>query len=244
MRGLSGMLEWRRGVVLAALLLSACGGDHVKSDGPVTIVQLPPPTTIVVTDFAVSTDSVDVDNGIGGRLRRAVAGKDEATEQAQAAAGVRDSLRDALIASLTKMNLPARSAILGPGTPPYVEIRGTVTSIDEGNRTRRNLIGLGAGQSSVQAAAQAYYIAPGAAPVFLQGFQGDEDSGHMPGLAVGGAGAAAGHVAMAAANTGAHVATAGQSDTDAEAEQLGDDLAKKLGALFVQQGWIQASAIK
>src|SRR5258707_6348653 len=46
-----------------------------------------------------------------------------------------------------------------PGAGNRVIVDGQMLSIDEGNRTRRNLIGLGAGHSTVEADMQVYYDA-------------------------------------------------------------------------------------
>ena len=244
MRALIATARGRGFAILAVLLLAACG-SNVKSSGPVptTARGLPRPMVVVVNNFAVDASAVEVDNGLGGRVRRAVSGTDQAQEQAKAATGAQAAVRDSLIKQLSAMPLPVQAAGAGGVTAPYVEIRGRMTSIDEGNQTRRNLIGLGAGQSDVTATAELYYVAPGSAPILMQSYDGKASSGHMPGLAVGGAGAAAGHVAMAAANTGAHVAEIGKADTDNEAEKLANDLATKLGGIFVQEGWIPSSAV-
>jgi hypothetical protein len=207
------------------------------------MTALPRPTMVVVDDFAVAPDAVRVDTGLGGTARRILSGTDISAERARTIAAVRDAARDSLIQAIVGMNLPARSPALGAAATPFVEIRGTLLSINEGNQTRRNVIGFGAGESSVTATVQIIYVAPGAAPLVLESLNADSDSGRMPGLAVGGAGAAAGHVAAAAASGGEKVATAGHADTDVEARNMAQGLAAKIGALFAQQGWIPASAV-
>jgi hypothetical protein len=236
---------WRWAVLCAVVLLSACSTKVTSTMAPTAqpVTMLPRPNMIVVDDFAVDPSVVRVDSGIGGTVRRAISGTDTAQEQAQQAANVSRVLRDSLIGQIYTMNLPARSPALGPVAPPYVEVRGTLTSIDEGNQTRRTIIGLGAGKSDVQASVALYYVAPGAPPALIQSYDGNANSGRMPGLAVGGAGAAAGHVGMAAANGTMNVATAGHGDADADAQHLAKDLAAQLGAVFAQEGWIPASSV-
>jgi hypothetical protein len=236
------VVRWRWAIICALGVLAACS-TRVNSTGPTaSVTVLPRPNMIVVDNFLVDPSVVRVDGGLGGTARRIISGTSASDDQVQTATKVQAALRDRMIAAIFNMNLPVRSTDLGPASPPFVELRGTITSIDEGNQTRRNVIGLGAGKSSVEATAQLYYVAPNAPPVLLQSYQADANSGRMPGLVVGGAGAAAGHVAMAAANGGMKIASTGHADADADADRLTRDLADKVGAIFVQQGWIPASA--
>ena len=79
-------------------------------------------------------------------------------------------------------------------------VSGNILSIDQGNRTRRNVVGFGVGESKVTAKVNVYIQAPGEAPRLLQSFNADSESGKKPGLAVAGVGAAAGSAATAAAD--------------------------------------------
>ena len=229
--------------LLSAVLLSACRSEVTAIPPPQPVAVMPRPTVVIVDDFAADPSVVQVDSGIGGTLRRAISGVGQTQEQQKQIAAVRQSLRNSLIGEINAMNLPVRSPDIGPASPPYVEIRGRIDSIDEGNQTRRNIIGFGAGKSSVAVSTELYYVAPGAQPVLMESYDGSGNSGHMPGLAAGGAGAAAGHVALAAANTGSKIATAGEPSTDGDASKLAHDLASQIGAVFAQQGWIPASAV-
>ncbi len=47
-----------------------------------------------------------------------------------------------------------------PGLNNILEIRGQFVSLDQGNRTKRNVIGLGAGRSDVQTYVQVYMETP------------------------------------------------------------------------------------
>jgi hypothetical protein len=143
--------------------------------------------------------------------------------------------------------LPAElaGAYQGPGTALLV--RGQIVGIDQGNRTRRVLIGLGAGRSSVTADTQLYYLfAPQAPPRFLTAYEGEANSGRMPG-AVGtiGAGAAAQRLETSAALTGgAHAYGESRKATDtAEADSLANVVAYQIGQFAVRQGWVSSSAV-
>lgn len=226
------------GIALSCIILTACS-TRVTPQGPqpVAMAPLPRPTAVVVDDFAIDADAVRVDSGIGGTARRVLSGEDTADEQARVTADVRSATREALLEAIGAMKLPAQPATAPLPAPPYVEIRGVILSIDEGNRTRRNLIGFGAGKSSAEANAEIFYVTANGARL-LQSYDASSNSGRMPGLAAGGAGAAAGHVAAAAANGGAKIATAGNSDAAANARRIAAGLADQFSTLFAQQGWI------
>jgi hypothetical protein len=234
----------RRGWLLAlgCLLLADCN-TRVTPMGAAPAALLPRPTMVVVDDFVIDADAVRVDPGIGGVARRELSGQDVADAQSAVTDAVRNTVRETLLKSIAGMDLPVQPG--GAATPPgaYVEIRGDVLSIDEGNRTRRNLVGFGAGRSSIQATTHVFYIAPGAPPQLLQTYDANAESGRTPGLGLGAASAAAGAVAGAAVNAGAHAATIGNSDVDADAKRLAERLASNVGSLFAQQGWIPPSAV-
>ncbi|MGH7211557.1 MAG: DUF4410 domain-containing protein [Acetobacteraceae bacterium] len=234
-------------VLLGCALLAACSTRATTTGTYVAPVSatavLPRPAMVVVDDFAVNPNAVQVDPGIGGTLRRGLSGMTGSDAQARDADAVRFGITDSLTQAIGRMGLPVQQATSRPPARPYVEVRGRVISIDEGNRTRRTAIGFGAGQSNVRAMAQVLYVAPGAAPRLLQTYDASSNSGHTPGLAVGAASAAGGNAAAAAANGGMNLVNAGRAGVGAEAKRLGGRMAVNLGTLFAEQGWIPQSSV-
>ncbi len=231
-----------------AVTLAACSKGHVETTAMAPSAALPPPAHVIVTDFTVSANQVRLDSGIGGVLRREVSGDSDAASVTESAQEAQAALTDTLARKLTAYGLPVerRAATAVPPAGSLL-VQGQIESIDQGNRTRRTLIGLGAGKSSVTADAQLYYVADPGAPQFLQSFTGTADSGHMPGAAeTMGAGVAAQHVATSAALTAASHAGAEIYKTGdaANAAKLADALARQIGAYAVQQGWIAATAVQ
>ena len=110
------------------------------------------------------------------------------------------------------------------------------------------LIGLGAGKSSVSADTQIYYATNrGAPPRFMMSFEGQADSGHLPGaVETMGAGAAAQSVGRSAVLTGAtHAGAETHRSTDtAEANKLADGIALRVAQFAVDQGWIPRAMIE
>ena len=206
---------------------------------------LPPPHAIVVTDFTLAPEQIRLDTSPGASLRRALHGEtlDQAVEGA--AHATQQALAERLTERLQAMglsvtHLPA-AAVPPPGT---LLVQGQFVSVNEGNRTRRMLIGFGAGKSSVTADAQLYYLADPRTPQFLRAFEGSADSGHMPGAAATmGAGAAAQAGAEAAAlSAGARAISEKYGSGDAaNAIKLADALADQIGAFAAEQGWIAPS---
>jgi len=230
-------------LALGCMLLAGCA-TRVKETGGAapSAASLPRPAMVVVDDFTVDPQAVQVDRGIGGMARRGFSGEDATAAKAADAAIVRDAVRQTLLKSIAGMGLPAQPASGAMPAGPYLEIRGDVLSVDEGNRTRRNIVGFGAGRSSVKVIAQVLYSAPGQPLQLLHSYNGNAESGRMPGLGLGAASAAA-SAAGAAVSTGAHAASIGHGDVDADARRLAEQLASKLGSLFAQQGWIAPSAV-
>ena len=231
------------------LLLAACAKGQVQTTefnpaaGP-----LPAPRRVVVTDFAVSPGDVRLDTGVAADLQRDITGETKPQAVLAAERSAQAALRDTLIKRLTAYGLPVEYLPRGAVPPRFsLLVQGQIVSVNEGNRTRRLLIGLGAGRSSVTADAQLYYIRNPSAPEFLQSYAGSANSGRMPGAAeTMGVGAATDRLAetaavSAAAHTGVEIY--GTSDA-ANAGKLADALARQIGRYAVMQGWLPPGAVQ
>jgi hypothetical protein len=232
---------------IAVLALAACNRAQVQTQEAYMGPQMARPDRILVGYFAISPEQVRLDQGIGARIVQTASGQPLTAQQMQAAQATQRALADRLVDDLKRYGLPAEHAqsAVAPGTSLLVV--GQIVSIDQGNRTRRILIGLGAGKSSVSADMQLYYQAPGTPPRFMTALQGQADSGRMPGAAeTMGAGAVAGSLATSTAVSGAMHATSESrraSDTR-ESGNLADGLARQIGAFAVSMGWIPPAALQ
>ena len=110
--------------------------------------------------------------------------------------------------------------------------------VDAGNATRRAIIGFGAGKSEVFADVQVLRAEPGGYLRPLQTYNADANSGRTPGLALGAAGAAAGHVAMAVAGATAGTVARQRQGLPKDGENLAKKVATNIGSFFATQGWI------
>ena len=234
-------------LVAGALTLAACGSSHVEPKGPGVAMRGTRPDRIVVQDFTVEPNAVTLDSGIGPRLARAVGGGNTASQQSETANKVVRKLSDTLVEQLNTTGIatsPGRTqSELAPGYTTLI-VSGKVVSINEGNRTRRNVVGLGVGASKVTAEVDVYLQTPNAAPQLMQSFNADSESGKKPGLIVAGAGAAAGNAATAAA-VGVGSSVAGEkfgASPEDNAARMGKQIAETLkNTLFTDQGWIPPS---
>jgi hypothetical protein len=226
-------------------LLAACSHAHVQTAESYLGPPVPRPNHVLVSYFSISPEQVRLDQGVGARVIRVADDQPLSVLELRAAQDTQTALAERLVERLRKYGLPAQLG--GAGIGNNMLIQGQIVSIDQGNRTRRVLIGLGAGKSSVSADTQIYYATATTPPRFMMAFDGQADSGRMPGAAeTMGAGAAAQRIGTSAVLTGATHAgaeTRHSSDT-AEADELADAIALRIGQFAVAQGWISPAALQ
>jgi hypothetical protein len=243
----------RRGLnvtaVFALLTLADCNKPKVATSETYVGPRTPRPDRLVVQAFAVTPADVKLDQGVAARVERANGDVPLTTRQLQVARQAQSDLADAMVEQLRQYGLPAER-LWGTAPPTgrlVLLVQGQIVSVDQGNRTRRTLVGLGAGKSSVSADMQLFMLDGPVPPRFLTAFSGSDDSGRTPGMAeTMGIGAVGGHVlASAAVGAGihAHAETHGAT-SDSQAASLGRGLAKEIGQFAVSQGWIAPDAIR
>jgi hypothetical protein len=227
-------------------LLAACSHARVETTQSYFGPPAARPEHIFVSYFTITPEQVRLDQGVGARITRAVGDEPLSGQELQAARDTQAALAERLVERLRRYGLPAEIATNSGGGGDGLLLQGQIASIDQGNRTRRLLVGLGAGKSSISADAQLYALSVTAPPRFMTAFEGHADSGHAPGAAeTMGAGAAAQRVGTSAALTGAtHTGAETRRATDtAEATQLADAIALRIGQFGVTQGWIPQTAL-
>jgi hypothetical protein len=203
---------------------------------------LPKPERILVHRFATSAGDVRLDHSVTAEAAWKLQGTPEATERSDVARAVADVLAKELVEKIQALGLPAE---LSEGSPsldgrPTLVIDGQFLSIDQGSRTKRVVVGLGAGRSDVRTAVQVHEILL-AERRMVDEFEIDAKSGSTPGMAeTMGAGAAAGHLATSAAvSVGKSVASERfGDDVSADARRTAAEISKVLAAFFAREGWI------
>jgi hypothetical protein len=235
--------------LVSFLLLATLGCATTKVTGTtVDLGRLPRPERILVHRFATSGDEVRLDHSVTAAAAWKLQGVSEASERQDVARAVSNALADNLVKKIQELGLPAE---LAEGEPtldgrPTLVIDGQIFSIDEGSRTKRVVIGLGAGRSDVRTSVQVYEILLAARRTVDQ-FEVDAKSGSTPGMAeTMGAGAAAGHLATSVAVSAAKSVASERfgDDVDADARRTATEISKVLAAFFARQGWIAPPALE
>ncbi|WP_345817052.1 DUF4410 domain-containing protein (plasmid) [Paraburkholderia sp. PREW-6R] len=197
---------------------------------------------IYVYSFDATPDQVKLDSGMASKLSSAMSGESSAQQQYQTALTASDQVADEIVRELQSKGLHAeRAQGPAPAGQSALIVEGSFNNLDEGKRRRRMLIGFGAGKSEVGASVNILYKPADGAPIPLQSFSADANSGHMPGIATtAGVGAAAGRVATTAA-TGASlhgVSEVKHNGVSADVKKLGDSIAKQIVETCVANGWM------
>ena len=202
---------------------------------------VPRPDRILVYDLTVSPGAVELDSGLAERIQEATQGAPRTLEEMEVGRKVAAVLSEHLVTEIRRLGLPAQRA---SGPPPSwgrtVMIKGAFLSIDEGNRTERLVIGLGAGRSDVRADVSVLQVTP-QGPQLLEQFEVDAKSGLKPGMAeTMGVGAAAGRIATSTAVSvgGSAASEAFGANVEADAQRAAKSIANQLKPFFADKGWI------
>ena len=227
--------------IVGLAVLAAC--TSTQSQVETGAAMLPPPQVVIVDTFATSPDEVTLDEGLSTEVEEAIKahrGDSRTDQEVQASRQVANAIADKLVVEIRDMGLRAeRGSTVPAGTQNAVLIKGQLVSIDEGNRTERVLIGLGAGRSDVRADAQVYEVTP-AGRQLIDTIEVDAKSGLAPGMAeTMGVGGLTGHLLVSTAvGGGLHVADeAIGANVVADADRSAKGIAKQLSALFAKEGW-------
>jgi hypothetical protein len=238
---------WLFLVVLA--VATGCAPTNVQQQST-TLTQLPRPDLIMVYDFAVSPDEVKLDTGLSAELMQKYEqhkGMSPTAQEIKLGHKVAEAVADELVKKIRSYGLWAERGFGYPyGKGKVLMVKGQFVSIDQGNRTERVAVGLGAGRSDVQANVQVYELTPQGLKE-VDTLRGTAKSGYKPGMAeMMGAGAIAGHLLMSTVVSGAvaGVSEMTSATVEADGKRLADKIAVDLGNFFVSQAWIPPDAVK
>ena len=235
--------------LMVLAVAAGCAPTNVQQDN-MDVVQLTRPSLILVYDFAVSPEEVKLDTGLSADLMRKYEehkGMTRTAEEIKVGHRVADALAEELVKKIRSYGLMAERGFgLPHGNSKDLMIKGQLLSIDEGNRTERVAIGLGAGRTSVQANVQVYEMTPQGMNE-VDTLRGTGKSGFKPGMGeMMGVGAIAGNLLASTVVSGALAGTSEMTSAtvEADAKRLAEKIAADLGKFSVEQGWIPAEAVK
>jgi hypothetical protein len=223
---------------VALLLLVGCAKNYVQENVAVINTNMPKPNSVLIYNFAVNPADVKNGTGVLATLKNSVQNTTPSQEEAQLAREVSDAMATELTQKIADMGLnPIRANQSTRVTAGSIIIAGAFVNIDEGNSTRRNVIGLGMGQSSLDSKVSVLTTDNQE----LLSFDAHTDSGSMPGAAVmgpAGVAAGAGTAAAVATNVATGAVKSYKSESAQQAKKMADNIAAQLAAYFAQQGWI------
>jgi hypothetical protein len=224
--------------------LAGCGSD---TDAEITNKMskqdrktLPPPTQILVYDFAVSPSEVSADSAATNELQGVGDDPNSNAQRAQLEHQITGVVAEKLVEELRDLELPAKRwqgpAPAGPGIYTF---EGQFVTIDEGNPAMRMIIGFGAGGTEIKTLVQAYASEPTGKRLLAEADVSAESS-RAPGLAATlPVGSAISGIGMAAAiNTGVGVVRELNTDVRNGAEDTAKAIVELMKPRLEKLGWI------
>lgn len=225
------------------LAVAGCAPTQVQTVSA-NQARMPKPDRILIYNFAVSPDEVQLDTGIDPATVALAKRPPRTAEELQVGHAVADALAVAMVNEIGAFGIPAeRASGLPTGGETVVIIKGQLVSIDEGNRAERVVIGLGRGRSTVKANVQAYQLTPEGMRK-LESMRAEAQSSFKPGMAeMMGVGGVAGHLVISTVVSGVVGASTEMlgATVEDDGRRLANSVANNLRAYFVNQGWIPAA---
>lgn len=203
---------------------------------------LPKPERILVYDFIVPSSVIAVDESAAARLHRRRLQRRglEADDSSEAIAQhVQTSFAEALVSELRKTSLPTRSISGDDTTVPTraLVVRGQFTSINQGDESRRVMVGFGRGASDVQAHVTVSLTGQ-TQPIMLSEFNLKSESGKKPGAA------ATMGVGSAAVGVVTGIAGDKKATVEGDASRMAKAVAQQVEQLMTAQHWISPPSPK
>jgi len=239
-----------RGGVFAlfAITLAGCAGASVANQASSMPVSNNRPSTVYVYPFAVTVHDVTLNQGFFQKAYANLTDENQTQSQLQVAQSTALAMANAMVQELESLGFTASAVARGAQVSGQniLIVDGEFTDINEGNRLRRMVIGLGVGASTLDTKVQVYQMANGATQQIMD-FTTHADSGEMPGAAIMGApGAAVGGTAAAVSlgvNVAAGAGKAYTSSTGVMAKRSADKAVGQMSQYFATQGWIPQSMV-
>ena len=227
--------------------MAGCAKTNIQKTSEFDMIGMPKPTTVLIYNFSVDPQAVQQNASPFSRIVRSFENNNETAEKIKLGNEVAEAMAKELTQKIRAMGLnPQRADQNSPVVSGSILITGQIVKIDEGNSTRRNVIGLGAGQSSLDATISV--LAPSSSGnKALMTFNAHGDSGNKPGaLVMGPAGAAAGAgtAATVAVNTAQGAANTYKSASAKQATDMAEKISTELALYIAKEGWINSDLAK
>ncbi|WP_159718577.1 DUF4410 domain-containing protein [Geminicoccus flavidas] len=226
------------GCMAAALVTVGCARTTVGELQAAADRDVTQPARILVYDFASDPADLPPDSAIAQLYQQRTTPQSE--KEIVLGRRLGELTAGYLIEALNNHGIPAINGSTGPF--PHVGdgvIRGAFVSINEGSRTKRMLIGFGAGAAELKTLVETYQVTATGLTSLGSG-QIETAGGRIPGILVPiGGGVAAGTVATSAAISGAGnvLQEAGPESIEAAAKRTANEIANIINDAYEKRGW-------
>jgi hypothetical protein len=223
-------------------IAQSSAGNIVTGEATIKIVRsytgaesLAKPEKVVIQDFT-PVGQIIADESAAAQLHRRLSllhGSDEDSTPEILTQQVQAGFSKTLIEELTKANIQSERVFEGGGAPTatVLLVEGEFIAIDEGNKTKRVMIGFGRGASDIKTHVTVSSFTEGKKTVVLE-FNLNSASGRKPGaVATMGAGSVA--VSTAVGDVGDKKGT-----VQADASRMSKAVAKQIEEFMITQKWI------
>jgi hypothetical protein len=238
-----------RFLLVFAIGLAGCAGASVAPGLNNQAMSNSRPSTVYVYPFAAGTSEVTLNQGLFQVAYRQLADSNQDQSQLDLAHQTASVLADAMVQRLEALGFTASRVARGTQVSGdnILIVDGQFLNINEGNRLRRLVVGLGAGEATLDSQVQVYQMANGVSQQIME-FNVNANSGQMPGAAfTAPAGAAVGGAA-AAASLGMNLAAGGAktltSSTTVMAQRSAKQTVAYMSQYFATQGWIPQTMVQ
>ena len=223
-----------------AMLAASASSEITRRQSYAAQERLPRPGRIIVYDIAATPADVSATAAITGYSSRRQS--PQTAQEVQVGRQLGHQVAHTLVREILKMGMPAQRAGHGP-LPQFgdVLITGQFISIDEGDRTKRVIIGFGKGSAEVKTHIEGYLVTErghrllGTRQVSAAGKK--RPGLIVPGIVTAATGNPVGLIVMSVMKLKGESKKGSQTLTGV-AKRTAKEIAKELKIIFRRQGWI------
>ena len=226
--------------MFALLLVAGCASTEIYNRQKIVTGPIPRPAHVWVYDFGATPEDVPADSALAGQYSQDAAYQNK--EQIETGRKLGAIIATELVKQMRDMGMPAEHAVTGTSLQINdIILRGYLVSFDEGDSTKRVMIGFGSGSSNVKVTVESFQVT---AYGLLKLGSGSASAGasKTPGAAVGAATfIATANPAGLIVSTGMKVygEKSGKSKIEGRADQIAKEIADVLKERFQEQGWVK-----
>jgi hypothetical protein len=225
--------------MFALLVAAGCASTEVYNRQQIVTGQIPRPAHVWVYNFGATPSDVQADSALAGQYSQDAAYQNN--DEIKAGRKLGAQIAAELVQQIRDMGMPVKHAVT-EASPQINDIilRGYIISYDEGDATKRVLIGFGSGSSSLKVAVEGFQVT--AEGLRKLGSGATLAGGNKtPGSAVGAA------AFIATSNPAGLIITSGmkvygeksgKSKVEGRADQAAKEIAEILKKRFQELGWI------